>query len=36
LVTSRAGLLRVSPHIDNDADDVGMLLEALAETLAQM
>ncbi len=35
LVTSRAGLLRVSPHIDNDAEDVGMLFEALAELLGQ-
>ena len=34
LVTSRAGLLRVSPHIDNDDNDVRMLLEALAEILA--
>ncbi|MCH2436879.1 MAG: aminotransferase class V-fold PLP-dependent enzyme [Candidatus Thalassarchaeum sp.] len=29
LVTSRAGLLRVSPHIDNSEGDVQSLLEAL-------
>ncbi len=33
LVTSRAGLLRVSPHIDNHAEDVEMLFNALEEIL---
>ena len=31
LVSSRAGLLRVSPHLDNSADDVQRLVEALRE-----
>ena len=29
LVTSRAGLLRVSPHIDNTMEEVEMLFQAL-------
>jgi len=33
IVTSRAGLLRVSPHIDNDARDVSALFEALSSLL---
>ena len=33
LVTSRAGFLRVSPHIDNHAEDVEMLFNALEEIL---
>ena len=34
LVTSRAGLLRVSPHIDNSQADVQSLLEALKHLLS--
>ena len=34
LVTSRAGLLRVSPHIDNSAEEVGMLFDALEKLLS--
>ena len=34
LVTSRAGLLRVSPHIDNTEQDVQALLEALGQLLS--
>ena len=34
LVTSRAGLLRVSPHIDNTEQDVQALLEALGQILS--
>jgi len=33
LVTSRAGLLRVSPHIDNSLEEVGMLFDALESLL---
>jgi selenocysteine lyase/cysteine desulfurase len=33
IVTSRAGLLRVSPHIDNDSRDVSALFEALSSLL---
>ncbi|MEC7686260.1 MAG: aminotransferase class V-fold PLP-dependent enzyme [Candidatus Thermoplasmatota archaeon] len=34
LVTSRAGLLRVSPHIDNSGDEVGLLFDALEKLLS--
>ncbi len=34
LVTSRAGLLRVSPHVDNTAEEVGMLFDALERLLS--
>jgi len=34
LVTSRAGLLRVSPHIDNSVEEVGMLFDALENLLS--
>ena len=34
LVTSRAGLLRVSPHIDNSKEQVGKLFDALGELLS--
>ena len=34
LVTSRAGLLRVSPHIDNSQADVQSLFEALKHLLS--
>ncbi len=34
LVTSRAGLLRVSPHIDNSTEEVGMLFDALEKLLS--
>ena len=34
LVTSRAGLLRVSPHMDNTTEEVGMLFDALEKLLS--
>ncbi|MBJ36251.1 MAG: hypothetical protein CMB68_02615 [Euryarchaeota archaeon] len=34
LVTSRAGLLRVSPHMDNTTEEVGMLFDALEKILS--
>ena len=34
LVTSRSGLLRVSPHIDNTPEDIDTLLSALEEILS--
>tara|TARA_B100001113_G_scaffold96560_2_gene77455 strand:+ start:842 stop:1957 length:1116 start_codon:yes stop_codon:yes gene_type:complete len=34
LVTSRAGLLRVSPHIDNNLNDIQKLLDALKDLLS--
>lgn len=33
LVTSRSGMLRISPHIDNDLQDIESLLSALSEIL---
>ena len=33
IVTSRAGLLRGAPHIDNDSRDVSALFEALSSLL---
>jgi len=36
VVTSRAGLLRVSPHIDNDSTDVYALFHALGEILSEV
>ena len=33
LVSSRAGLLRVSPHVENDGEDVDRLLGALRTML---
>jgi selenocysteine lyase/cysteine desulfurase len=34
LVTSRSGLLRVSPHIDNNLEDIESLVSALGEILS--
>ena len=34
LVTSRSGLLRVSPHIDNNHEEIGSLVSALGEILS--
>ena len=34
LVTSRSGLLRVSPHIDNSLEDIESLVSALGEILS--
>ena len=34
LVTSRSGLLRVSPHIDNSLEDIDSLVSALGEILS--
>ncbi len=34
LVTSRSGLLRVSPHIDNNLDEIASLVSALGEILS--
>jgi len=34
LVTSRAGLLRVSPHIDNTEVDVQALIEAIERLIS--
>tara|TARA_B100000945_G_scaffold273821_1_gene236906 strand:- start:5205 stop:6320 length:1116 start_codon:yes stop_codon:yes gene_type:complete len=34
LVTSRSGLLRVSPHIDNNLEEIGELVSALSEILS--
>ena len=36
VVTSRAGLLRVSPHIDNNSGDVDALFHALGSILSDM
>ena len=34
LVTSRSGLLRVSPHIDNSLEDIDSLVSALGEIMS--
>lgn len=34
LVTSRSGLLRVSPHIDNNLEEIDSLVSALGEILS--
>ena len=34
LVTSRSGLLRVSPHVDNNLEEIESLVSALGEILS--
>ena len=34
LVTSRSGLLRISPHIDNNLEEIDSLVSALGEILS--